>query len=155
MSPSDRLSMIFQKIQEIYKRNCTPTRLTNLRLSMILDVKKPIQIIQNWRPRVLKQSIFARHSSPSSKKWFDKTREEECQMLEALESLCHLINVYDEGGRFLSPQEFDRSMNLAQRFFLSYDFLNKWALSKGLLMFNIVFKFHTFILHEPQRKHDF
>lgn len=145
VSPSDRLSMIFQEIQEIYKRNCTPTRLTNLKLSMILDVKKPHSNYPKLEAKGAETKHFCKAFLPILKEMVDKTREEECQMLEALESLCHLIDVYDEGGRFLTPQEFDRSMNLAQRFFLSYDFLNKWALSKGLLMFNIVFKFHTFM----------
>ena len=90
-------------------------------------------------PRVQKQSISARHSFPSSKKWLIKPGWRNAKCLKLGDTS------YDENGRFLSPEEFDRSMNLAQRFFLSYHNLNKWALSKGLLLFNIVFKFHSFM----------
>ena len=145
LSPSDRPAMLFVEVQAIYKRNSAPTRLTNLKLGMVVDPKKPHQNFPKLEADGAETKHFCKAFLPIPKEMVDKTRVEECQMLEALESLCLLIDLYDEGGRFLSPQEFDRNMNLAQRFFLSYDNLNKWALSKGLLLFNIVFKFHTFM----------
>ena len=145
VSPSDRLSMLFVEIQEIYRRQSSPTRLTNLKLGMIVGPKKPHQNFPKLEAKGAETKHFCKAFLPILKEMVDKTRVEECQMLEALESLCLLIDLYDENGRFLSPEEFDRSMNLGQRFFLSYDYLNKRALSKGLVLFNIVFKFHSFM----------
>ena len=140
MSPSDRLSMLFVEIQEIYRRQSSPTRLTNLKLGLIVDPKEPHQNFPKLEAKGAETKHFCKAFLPILKEMVDKTRVEECQMLEALESLCLLIDLYDENGRFLSPEEFDRSMNLGQRFFLSYDYLNKW-----LVLFNIVFKFHSFM----------
>ena len=43
LSPSDRPAMLFVEVQAIYKRNNAPTRLTNLKLGMVVDPKKPHQ----------------------------------------------------------------------------------------------------------------
>ena len=64
-------------------------------------------------------------------------------MIEALESLCTLVDFYDKAPMFLSPKEFTQSMNLGKRFFKAYAYLNKWALAKSKKLFHIVMKFHT------------
>ena len=125
LSPSDRPAMLFVEVQAVYNRSSAPTRLTNLKLGMVVDPKKPHQNFPKLEANGAETKHFCKAFLPILKEMVDKTRVEECQLLEALESLCLLIDLYDEGGRFLSPQEFDRSMNLAQRFFLSYDNLNK------------------------------
>ena len=41
IKPSDRLALIFFQVQDQYKKQKRPTRLTNLKLSMACDVKSP------------------------------------------------------------------------------------------------------------------
>lgn len=64
-------------------------------------------------------------------------------MLEALETLCLLIDFYTRASMFLNPEEFENSRNLGKRFFKAYAWLNKRALAKGKQMFHIVMKFHA------------
>ena len=64
-------------------------------------------------------------------------------MIEALESLCSLVDFYDKAPMFMSSKEFSQSMSLGKRFFKAYAYLNKWALAKGKKLFHIVMKFHT------------
>ena len=40
VKPTDRLAMIFEQVQQVYKECCTPTRLSNLKVSMVTDPKK-------------------------------------------------------------------------------------------------------------------
>ena len=45
----------------------------------------------------------------------------------------------------LSHEDHISAMKLAEEFLDSYDWLNKWALEKGNLLFHVVMKFHTFM----------
>ena len=57
-SPSERLGVLFQEIQKEYKEAGAPVRLTNLKLSMVVDPKKRMLASQSWKPRGLRQSTF-------------------------------------------------------------------------------------------------
>lgn len=40
VKPTDRLAMVFEQVQQVYKESSTPTRLSNLKASMLTDPKK-------------------------------------------------------------------------------------------------------------------
>ena len=141
--PSDRLAIIFQEVQKHYKEVDAPVRLTNLKLSMIVDPKKPHADFPKLEAKGAETKHFCFSFLPVLQKLLDKRNEEEQSMLEALEALCLLIKWYDKHPLFLTPDQFSKSKNLAKRFFTAYAFLNKWALAKGKKLFHIVMKFHT------------
>ena len=142
-SPSERLGVLFQEIQKEYKEAGAPVRLTNLKLSMVVDPKKPHASFPKLEAKGAETKHFCFSFLPVLKKLLDKGNEEHKQMIEALESLCKLVDFYDKAPMFLSCKEFAKSMSLGKRFFKAYSYLNKWALAKGKNLFHIVMKFHT------------
>ena len=57
----------------------------------------------------------------------DESMEHHMNMVECLQALCKLGQVFDEAGIFLTKEEFRQAMRLGNRFFEAYDALAKWA----------------------------
>lgn len=141
--PNERLGLIFQEVQKHYKEVSAPVRLTNLKLSMVVDTKKPHASFPKLEAKGAETKHFCFSFLPVLKKLLTKDKEEHKHMIEALESLCGLVDFYDKTSMFLSNTEFAKSMSLGKRFFKAYAFLHQWALTKGFKLFHIVMKFHT------------
>lgn len=141
--PNERLGLIFQEVQKHYKEVAAPVRLTNLKLSMVVDTKKPHASYPKLEAKGAETKHFYFSFLPVLKKLLTKDKEEHKHMIEALESLCGLVDFYDKTSMFLSNTEFAKSMSLGKRFFKAYAFLRQWALTKGFKLFHIVMKFHT------------
>ena len=141
--PSERLGLIFQEVQKSYKETKAPTKLTNLKLSMVVDPKKPHTQYPKLEAKGAETKYVCFSFLPVLQKLLNRKKEEDRHMLEALETLCLLIGFYDRTPMFLSSQEFENSRNLGKMFFKACAWLNKWALVKGKKLFHIVMKFHT------------
>ena len=113
--PSERLGLIFQEVQKSYKETNAPTKLTNLKLSMVVDPKKPHTQYPKLEAKGAETKYFCFSFLPLLQKLLHRKIEEERHMLEALETLCLLIDFYDRTSMFLSPQEFEDSRNLGKR----------------------------------------
>ena len=112
-------------VQEIYKRNNAPTRLTNCKCSIILDVKKPTVPQARSQKGAERKEISAKAFLP-----IPSVRWRNAKKLEALE-----IDLYDEGERFLNPQpSMIRIMEHCPKVLLGLWFPQQVGLSKGLLL---------------------
>ena len=143
VSATNRLAVVFKAIQEVYVRNKTPVRLTNLRLSMFTDPQKPHAVF----PVLKCKAAECKHLGPCLllvlKAMLDTGDELQRNMIECLEAFCNLTQLYDQAGLFLTKEEFDEVMNLDRRFFLAYDWLHMWAKNAQRLLFHVVHKHHT------------
>ena len=145
VSPTRRLGIIFEHVQAFYKANETPTRLTNLKLSMFTSVKTPFAN----KPALSAKAAESKHLAPAllavCKAALDSTNEVEQHIVCSLEHMCKLVNVLDQAGIFLTTLEFNSVKSSAEAFLDSYAWLHDWAEANGRNLFHTgPLKFHTF-----------
>ena len=144
VKPSVRLGLIFQEIQSIYRVDKTPTRLTNLRLTMFTDVKKPHVHFPKLDVKGAECKHLCMTMLPVMKKMLCRTIPEQKKMAEALQAMAELIQLYDAASMFLEEEEYWQAKDLGKRFFSHYSWLQGWAQKKKRKLFHSVMKFHTF-----------
>lgn len=144
VSPCKRLGLIFEQVQKVYRDNATPTRLTNLKLSMFVKESAP----HAQFPFLKSKGAECKHLAPAllhvCKLILDANNPVDQQIVSALESMCTLVEVYDQCGMFLSEADHRTALQKAEMFLDSYDWLQKWALSLDRKLFHAAIKFHTF-----------
>ena len=67
----------------------------------------------------------------------------ELKIVETLESICELVDVFDKAGMYLSEEEYQVALEKGTAFLQRYEFLSQWAQAVGRNIFRIVFKHHT------------
>lgn len=143
--PWKRVGLIFEEVQKVYKATGTPTRLTNLKLSMFTDPKSP-----NKEHAFLSAAKGAetKHFAPAflavCKKMLDLEDPVEAKMVAVLEALCDLVDVFDKAGIYLTDEEYAAALEKGSFFLQGYEWLNTWAQGAGRNLFHIVYKHHTF-----------
>ena len=144
--PGRRLAVIFTRIQKYYKELASPTRLTNLRLSMFTKEKSP----HSQHAFLTAKGAECKHLALPLKKVcmevFDSCNALEQKMMTALECLISVSDIFDVADVIPSREEWCEMMRKAEMFFDSYQALNDWAVEQGRLLFHIVMKHHT-LLH--------
>jgi hypothetical protein len=144
VKPCKRLSIIFERVQSFYRDHQTPTRLTNLKISMFSVETKP------WvaHPFLNSKAAESKHLAPAvlavCKEILDSESPVDQHIVTALESMCMLVDLFDKASVVLSFVEHRTALCLAESFLDDYTWLHKWALEKERLHFHIVMKFHTF-----------
>lgn len=146
VSPQDRLSIIFLEVQKIYRFEKTECRLTNLRMSMVMDPKNPHS---QWAKLDAKAGE-TKHFAPcflqvAKKMWHKSERPEDHRMIKALEAMVSFVALCDRSKMFFSAEEYEEAWGLAKGFAKDYEILAAWASSEGRLLFNTVIKHHTFL----------
>ena len=144
IEPRQRLGLIFEALQKEYKRQQSPTRLTNLRLSMICDTAAPHSSYPALKAKGAESKWLAPAFLPVCKALLQPSLEHEAAMLRALQSMCDLIALFDDSGMFLSSNAWKQACALAKGFLDTYAQLHEWAAEANRKLFHIVFKFHTF-----------
>ena len=143
VAPTQRLNVLFSKIKEKYTQQHVQSRMTNLRLSMFTDPKKP----HRQFPCLEAKAAETKHILPCLLKVLIEALPEgeliHQQMIECLASFNEIIQHFDGIDLFPTEAENGLAKDLAKRFFSSYQDLNTWALSKGLKLFNVTHKFHS------------
>ena len=140
--PSQRLALIFSKIQESYKQLQTPTRLTNLKLSMICDPSKPHQEYAKLDAKGAETKHLLRAFLPVLKSILEPNNTLHQHMVGALEAMVDLVAAFDAAGLFPGPKEFQAMQDLDQRFCRHYTELNRWAQKNDQKLYHIVYKHH-------------
>ena len=142
-APANRLNILFGKVKELYSLHNTRSRLTNLRLSMFTDVTAPHKKF----PCLDAKAAETKHFLPCLFQVLQQALPEgepiHAVMLACLTAFIQLGEHFDGMDLFPTNEEYEKTMNLAKRFFDNYHTLNEWALSKGKKLFNITFKFHS------------
>ena len=147
VKPDERLAMVFAQVQQFYKANDTPTRLTNLLVSMFTAADKP----HRDHPTLNCKAAESKHLLPAFASVCKKVlkgrhgKHHEKLMVRGLKSLTELVSVFDDADIVLPEEEFHRVQVLRDEFvFTVYDKLNEWAVNAGSQSFHIVQKFHMF-----------
>ena len=120
VAASDRLATIFEEVQKVYAEVKAPTRLTNLRLSMFTDPKSPHKKYPSLHCKASELKHFAPALLVVLRAMLDESMEHHMNMLECLQALCKLGQVFDEAGILLTKEEFRQAMSLGKRFFEAY-----------------------------------
>ena len=144
MPATKRLERLFARVKELYSTHQVPTRLTNLRLSMLCDTQKP----HKSPPCLEAKASEIKHLLPCLatvlKEVLDPDEDPiHTTMLDCISALNELIHHIDNVGAFSSAAEYGIVEDLAKRFFDSYQDLGSWALAKGRKLFHVVYKFHS------------
>jgi hypothetical protein len=144
VQPWKRLALIFEQVQISYRARDAPTRLTNLKLSMFTDKARP----HAKHPFLNAKGSECKHLGSAlldvCKALLDVNDVVDQHIVKSLDMVCSLVDLLDNADMFLTRLEYIEALKKAEAFLDSYDFLNKWALEKGRLLFHIVIKFHTF-----------
>ena len=146
--PSEALRIIFQDINDIYRRRKTPTTFTNIELSMFTDPTAPSKA----PPLLSGKAAECRHLTPILCEVFDKyaPRDEYHnhvrEMLTALTEIYEVLDFKDADGGippFLSEAACNELRSIIERYLLHYTFLEQLALEADRMIFHMVSKFHS------------
>ena len=145
VAPAQRLAIIFAMVQSLYRDAQAPTRLTNLKLSMfIADEKKP----HVTHPSLKSKAAESKHLAPAllqvCKDMLDNSDPLDQHIVEALDNICTLMELFDQAPAVLTSEEHSLAMSLAESFLDNYAWLNKWAIDNERMLFHYTIKFHTF-----------
>ena len=142
--PEARLGAFFEALNKEYQKQGSPTRVSNLRLSMITDPKTPHASYATLDLKAAETKHFLHAFILVAEEILEKGEAHEKAMLEAMECMSQLTLIFDQADAFLSEVEWAHAMSLATSFLSRYEYLSAWALEKGRTLFNKVMKFHTF-----------
>ena len=142
--PQERLSLVRTALQRAYEETQPTTRVTNLKLSMFVDPKQP----HAAPPALSVKGSESKHLLPSClqvcKSLLKRDIWHESCMLDALQGMQQLVEVYNKVHVIPTAAEDKDAMTFAPEFLDTYSFLREWALEEGKLLFHVVHKFHTF-----------
>ena len=143
--PAKRLGVIFEAVQSFYKDNNTPTRLTNLKLSMFASVKSPFASNPSLSAKAAESKHFAPALLHVCKAALNPENVVEQHIVQSLEDICKVADIFDKASVFLTDAEFNVASSSAVQFLEDYAWLHEWAEGAGRNLFhNGAFKFHTF-----------
>ena len=143
VKPSDALGSIFSQVQMRYRELRSPTRLTNLKLSMFTNEKTPhateafLKIKGAECKHLLKPICLI--ASERRDNEFDR------RLASCLLAVDRLIDIIDDAGMFLTSAEHSELTVALGHFNGHYAWLNKWAEAQDRLLFNITIKFHMIV----------
>lgn len=140
--PKDRLALVFSEIQANYKAQNTPTRLTNLRLSMFCDPAKPHKEYPKLEAKGAETKHLLAAFLPVLQAALNPGIALHQHMVGALEAMVALVNAFDSAGMFPTQTEFQGMQDLDKRFCYHYTYLHQWAKSENRKLYHIVYKFH-------------
>ena len=143
VAPDKRLGALFQALTKEYQRQGTPTRVTNLRMSMICDHQSPHKSFANLDLKASETKHLLDAFLPVCKKLLDPTCPHEHAMLQATQCMSDLVAIFDDASAFLTESQWKAAMSLEKGFSDNYEFLSAWALEEGRTLFNKVMKHHT------------
>ena len=142
--PWERLAVVWEAMQKAYRSLQSPTRLSNLKLSMFCNPKQP----HSEHPQLNIKGAEAKHFLPAfllvCRSMLRRDIWLELAMLEAMEHMQQLVQLYDEKDIFLSKEDWQQAWGLAKGFLDTYASLNAWAQEEQRPLFHIVHKFHSF-----------
>jgi hypothetical protein len=146
VNPARRLAVIFEHVQSFYKENQSPTRLTNLRLSMFASTKAPFAS----HPQLSTKAAESKHFAPAllhvCKAALDPENEVEQKIVRSMESICQVVDTFDKASEFLTEAEFKVASSCAEQLLEDYAWLREWAERSSRNLFHTgPLKFHTFL----------
>ena len=142
-SPEARLGALFQGVQKEYVRQNSSTRITNLRMSMLCDIKNPHKTFATLDLKAAETKHFLHAFIPVAKELLTMDLVEEKAMLQALDAISRIIKLYDDADASLTEAEWLKVMGLCEKFQDRSAYLSSWALEEGRKKINIVMKSHT------------
>ena len=142
VKPSDRLATLFTQIQDKYKQFGTTTRLTNLKMSMVVDMKKPHGSWPALQCKGAETKGFMKPCLETIKLLLSKEDPLHQSMVQSLQALVELVDLFDQADLFLSRAEYSQAVDLGKRFFDHYQDLVDWAKSEDRMLWNVTIKFH-------------
>ena len=89
--PETRLGALFQAVQKEYVRQSSPTRVTNLRMSMLCDIKQPHKTFVTLDLKAAETKHFLHAFLPVAKELLSMDLVEEKAMLQALGAISRII----------------------------------------------------------------
>ena len=144
--PGDRLGLIFSLLQAEYRDRSTANRLTNLKLSMLTDPRKPWAKSASLDCKAGEGKHLLPALVPVLRKLFASTQtSHEQHMLSAAHSLEKLVQLWDEADIVLTTEEHAKSLSLGTAFLSAYAWLQNWSSEQGRNSFAVAAKHHTFI----------
>jgi hypothetical protein len=139
--PADTLASVFSSVQELYRNLGTPTRLTNLKLSMFTNTDKPHSTeaflkIKGSECKHLLKPIAIIAIRKCSESQLDR------RVASCLQSICRLVDILDEVGLFLTKEQHSELVRCLEHFNGHYLWLANWAEEQDRPLFNITIKMH-------------
>ena len=143
-NPQERLAVVWEALQKAYKELESPTRLTNLKLSMFTDPKNP----HSSYPSLSIKGSEAKHMLPAflvvCRSLLQADLYQERCMLDCMEHLQQVVDLYSDADIILTTAEWEKVFTLGKGFLNIYSMLNAWAQEQERLLFHKVYKHHSF-----------
>ena len=141
--PSETLASIFSQVQLIYRELNSPTRCTNLKLSMLTNPDKPhadwafLKLKGAETKHILKPlALIAENVCAAS------TLEIDHRIAACLKAMDRLVDILDESDMFLTAEQHSELKAASVLFFGHYSWLRSWAETNERFLFHVTIKFH-------------
>lgn len=141
--PTETLAAIFSQVQSIYRELNSPTRCTNLKLSMLTNPEKPhadwafLKLKGAETKHILKPlALIAENVCAAS------TLEIDHRIAACLKAMDRLVDILDESDMFLTPEQHAELKSASVLFFGHYSWLRSWAETNERFLFHVTIKFH-------------
>jgi hypothetical protein len=142
LPPEHRLSVVFQRIQEIYKSQSADSRINNLQIGMFCDRAKPHADF----PCLKSKAAETKHLLPVLTQLSQETMDPHEPMHEhrhkaftAINRFCELI---DESPPVPTTEQARHAEQMVSLFLTEYKWLCDWAKTRHLKLFPLKPKFH-------------
>ena len=111
-------------MEKEYVAQETPTRVTNLRLSMLCNPKEPRKSMAQLDLKAPETKWFLQAFAPVLQNLVSLEKEHEATMLQAVEDMAKLTDLFDQGDVFLTNGEWLKAMKLGESFLKKYSSLS-------------------------------
>jgi len=142
LAPQHRLSVLWQRVQELHKERKTSTRVTSLQLSMIANTKAP----HAGFPYLRLSASETKHLVPIIAQVAAEVHQPSCprshhklQAAIAIQQFCDLL---DSSGPVPTAAEARAAVASMGEFLSNYQALHDWAIENNRMLYHVVPKFH-------------
>ena len=142
--PAVRLHAIWNKVQEFYSQNSTPTRLSNLKLKMFChDEQHPhsdyafLNCKGSEAKHLLPAIFWVVQLAYDGSELHTKT-------LQRMQAMMNVIEFWEQASWVLTSRQADLCEQWCLKFLEEYKWLNAWAIREDKYLFHLVNKFHSF-----------
>jgi hypothetical protein len=142
MSAHERLAIVWQRLQCFYEKNHTESRLTNLKLSMIVpDIDAPHKFFPQLKTKAAETKHLIAFMVELMQQADDGSVQAR-QKLAAAIAIQKFCNLLDLAGAVPTNAQATEARSTMQDFLLNYRALHDWAKESSRMLFHLVPKFH-------------
>ena len=142
LPPEHRLSVIYQRIQEIYKSEGTPIRINTLLIGMFCDRAKPHADYPHFKTKAAETKHLLPVLTQVSQETMDPSEPMHQHRHKAFQAISRFCELIDSSPNIPTKEQAKQAEMAVMTFLSEYKWLCEWAKSQHKFLFPVKPKFH-------------